>query len=90
MFIRPHAQFIINSMKNNPEDWNFLSNTCSNLEIDITLWTSNGFLFIDTYPETHAFNLIEKWIISRLKGKTNIVGRYRRSLKINKVKNERS
>lgn len=87
MFIRTHAQFIINSMKNNPEDWSFLSNTCSNSEIDITLWTSNGFWFIDTYPTTGAFNLIEKWIISRLRGKTNIVGRYRRSLKTDKVEN---
>ncbi len=86
-FIRPHAQFIINSMKNNPEDWFFGDRTCENKEIDICLWSSNGFPFMDTYPHTGAFNLVEKWIISRLKGKTNIVGKYRRSLKKNKVEN---
>lgn len=87
MFIRPHAQFIINSMKDKHEDWFFQDCTCYNTNIDITLWSSNEFLFIDTYPHTSAFNIIEKWIISRLKGKTNIVGRYRRSLKKNKVEN---
>ena len=81
MFIRPHAQFIINSMKDNPEDWTFGNCTCENQKLNICLWTSNGFWFLDTYPNTEAFNIIEKWIISRLKGKTNIVGKYRRSLK---------
>ena len=81
MFIRPHAQFIINSMINNPEDWFFGNYTCQNRQINICLWSSNGFVFMDTDPHTGAFNLVEKWVISRLKGKTNIVGRYRRSLK---------
>lgn len=45
---------------------------------------------MDTYPNTQAFSLVEKWIISRLKGKTNIVGKYRRSLKKDKVQNERT
>ena len=41
MFIRPHAQFIINSMKDKPEDWFFQDCTCYNTNIDITLWSSN-------------------------------------------------
>ncbi len=87
MFIRPHAQFIINSMKNNPEDWFFGDCTCENKKINMILWHSSGFWFIDTYPHTGAFNLIEKWIICGLRGKTNIVGKYRRSLKTDKVEN---
>ena len=87
MFIRPHAQFIINSMKNNPEDWTFTEYRMTNLKININLWVSGGAIFIDTYPNTQAFNFFEKMTIHKLKGKTLIVGNYRRSLKINKVEN---
>ena len=33
------------------------------------IWTSNGVLFIDTYPNTNAFNLFEKFYINRCRRK---------------------
>ncbi len=87
MFIRPHAQFIINSMKENPEDWTFTQYYCTNSKININLWVSSGAMWIDTYPNTQAFNFFEKMAIHKLKGKTMVVGNYRRSLKKNKVEN---
>ena len=67
MFIRPHARFIIDSLKDSPQDWTFTEYHADNLKIGISLWTRNGKFALDLYPSSNkAFNIFEKHVIYKL------------------------
>lgn len=84
MFIRPHAQVIINSIKENPEDWDFTEHETGNSKIGIDLWTANGVCFLDLYPSNNnTFNWFEKYAIYKLLGQAEV---FASLIKINKTK----
>ncbi len=88
MFIRPHAQFIINSLDDNPADWTFLYDHTYNEKLGIYLDTSD-MVWVDLKTHNGTFNIFEKFAIYRRLGRAEIFASWKKANK-KKVGNERS
>lgn len=56
-----------------PENWKQTSFTFNNIKTNMQIWTSNGILSIDFYPNSNSFNIFEKIYIKRSIGKSNLL-----------------
>lgn len=63
MIISKETKLLGQDMIENHHEWRNTYYEYTNGKISI--WTGNGIPFIDTYPETKAFNLIEKIYLKR-------------------------
>jgi len=63
MFIKQETKALGEDIIDNFDCWSQAAHWYTNGELKI--WTSNGFSFIDSYPETHMFGFFEKIYIHR-------------------------
>jgi hypothetical protein len=72
MFISPIVKELIEDIKTNHENWKQYSYTFYNTRTTKQIWTANGILFIDFYPNIKAFNIFEQIAIHRAIKYSNI------------------
>lgn len=71
-------EVIQKSMVENVDDWEQAGHYLVNTKNGLKVWTGNGLLFYDTYPESNAFNFLDKIKFSIFRRKWN-------ALKLNRV-----
>lgn len=65
MFISDIVEDLIADIKINHQDWIQYAFTLYNKNSGKQIWTANGVMFIDFYPNVHAFNIFEQRAIHR-------------------------
>lgn len=65
MFISDETKLLAKDLIENHKDWKQYDHTYHNKRSDVSIWVSNGVLFIDFYPNVNAFNTFEKRLIHK-------------------------
>jgi len=72
LFIKEETASILHTLKHDYKDWR-VSAYVAEHKNGLKLWIRNGAFYIDTYPNTHSFNLVEKILLNKAIHKANIL-----------------